>query len=219
METFNMIQLFKMKSSEFEQQYIAISGDIGVGKSTAGRYIAKGLEYKFYPEPAYWRNPHFLQEGKAFQAETHFLMRSIEILLKAREQRMVTGVVVDVPPEQHANDYPQILLAGKERTLFLNMYKILKENYGDTLMEPSLIVYLEAQPDVILDRIHKRRRPFEQNITTEDIERHTELNHDWIARSHLPVLFIQTDNLDFIHSSRTREQLVTMVRDKLNSHE
>jgi hypothetical protein len=98
------------------------------------------------------------------------------------------------------------------------MYKTLKEGYGDRLMSPSLVVYLEAQAAVILERIHKRGRPFEQNITANDIEKHTELNHDWIAHSHLPVLFIPTDNLDYVHHRQAREYMVARIHEKLNSH-
>jgi len=201
-----------------EHPYVAISGDIGVGKSTAGNVIADGLGYTFYPEPDYRKNPFFLQKGRAYQSETYFLYESIQIVRQACAQLMHTGVVVDVPPEQHANDYPVLLLDERELVLYRRYYETLKDRFSSELMDQDLIVYLEAQPDVILERIRRRGRPFEQNITVKDIELHTKLNYDWIAQSHLPALFISTDDLDILHSKQAREFMVTMVRDKLNSH-
>jgi deoxyadenosine/deoxycytidine kinase len=208
-----------MRPAEFEHPYLAISGVIGSGKSTACKIIADRFGFTFYLEPSYKENKWFGVKGKAFLSETDFYIKSLDIVRLARKEIKKTGVVIDVPPQQHANDYPYLLLDENELPVFQNMCATLENRYKRQLMKPTLIVYLSVEdPNVILERIHLRGRSFEQQITTDDIAAHDRLNRDWIAKSQIPVLDILTDHMDIPNSREAQDFMVNLVRQKLNSH-
>lgn len=199
-----------------ENPLTTISGVIGIGKSTAGKMIADRLDFTFYPEPDPYKIPGIGVPGKEFLMETAWLHEKIGILARANEQRKRTGVMIDVWIAQDVEDYAQSKLSGEELKNYFNLYEAYRDRYQIDTIIPSLIIYLRAQASVVLERIHSRGRDFEQGLTRSDIEKHDELNLKWIEKSKLPAVFIDTDNLDIVHSESARQHMVKQVRDKLD---
>ena len=65
--------------------------------------------------------------------------------------------------------------------------------------QPDAILYLQASTDVLMERIRKRDRSFERNITTDYIEGLNEAySHFFFHYRGSPVLVVSTDEVDFL---------------------
>lgn len=199
-----------------ENPYVAISGTIGVGKST----LAKLVEYRFglyRIEEAYKCNP-FLEIAVqnpaqyAFQSEMWFLENKFRQTKRAQKRLTHQGVVDDAPIQLDVHAFGRALLKGPEFDLYFDVYQTL----ASQLVKPAIVVCLEANALSIMERIRLRGRPFEVAYTTEYIQRIADLNKAWIQESDIPAVYIQTDDLDIVHSMYAQKTVLGIIRKQLH---
>ena len=144
--------------------YIVIEGPIGAGKTSLARLLAAPLQARLVLEVVednpflapFYKDP----ERYAFSAQTFFLLSRYKQL-----QDLAQGALFF---EHTVSDYvfdkdfifASLNLRGDEWTLYRELYAQLKPR----LPQPDLTVYLRATPDLLLQRIAKRGRPFEKDI-------------------------------------------------------
>lgn len=187
---------------------------MGIGKTTVARLVAADLNYYLLEEGL---NPFVARATEnpdrwAFISEVSFLTDKYYQVKEAEKQRKKRGVVQDTPVMQDVYSYGQAKLHGPEWKLFHDVYLA----YEPQLMKPSLIVCLEANALVNMERIKLRGRDFEQHISPEDLQRLTELNYEWIRNSNIPVVFIQTDHLDIVNSTEAKKTMIYQIRAQLH---
>jgi deoxyadenosine/deoxycytidine kinase len=69
-----------------------------------------------------------------------------------------------------------------------------------------------------MQQISRRGRSFEQGIQREYLEQLNKHYEGWISRyKRGPLLIIESDNLDFVNRQGDLEQIVRLVRQKLDS--
>ncbi|MEJ2598226.1 MAG: deoxynucleoside kinase [Anaerolineales bacterium] len=112
--------------------------------------------------------------------------------------------------------FAQINLKGDE----LDMYYRVHEALAEKIPVPDLIVYLQADTDVLMQRIAMRDRPYERNMQREYID---ELNRsydrffgDGIQRRS-PVLTIQTNELDYVRRIEDLNWIADRIRQALRT--
>lgn len=89
-----------------------------------------------------------------------------------------------------------------------------------TLPIPSLLIYLKAPVDVLLQRIAMRGREIETSIDPDYLRLLDSLYTDWIQNFDLcPVLTLRTDDLDFVHKPQHLDLVVQRITDKLAGKE
>ena len=89
-----------------------------------------------------------------------------------------------------------------------------------TLPIPSLLIYLKAPVDVLLQRIAMRGRKIETSIDPDYLRLLDSLYTDWIQNFDLcPVLTLRTDDLDFVHKPQHLDLVVQRITDKLAGKE
>lgn len=206
-----------MNSLEYEHPYIAISGPMGIGKTTVANLVATDFGYHLLEEHPEL-NPFVADatrdpERWAFDSEVAFLILKFKQNKDGQQIRRERGVVQDTPIQQDVYSYGQAKLQGDEWKTYQDLYQALEPQ----LMIPSLVVCLEAKALVNMERIMQRGRDYEQHISPEDLQRLTELNYDWIAKSGIPTVFIQTDNLDIVNSTEAKITMMCQIRSKLQS--
>ena len=146
-------------------RHIAIEGPIGVGKSSLARRLALYLNAETLLEQAE-DNP-FLERfyddapGYAFQTQLFFLFQRLRQVRELAQPGMFTQAVVS--DFMFAKDalFARMNLSDEEYRLYMQMYGKL----ATRIPQPDLVIWLQASPQALLQRIRPRAIPMEQNIT------------------------------------------------------
>src|SRR3984957_15329427 len=196
---------------EFElPRSIAIEGPIRVGKSTLSRILADRLHARrvFDPED----NPFlidFYKEklGSAFRAQMYFLFERHQRLLEA-QMNDAAPLVSDFLFEKD-KIFAYINLDNEE----LKVYERYFEMFAAALKPPDLVIYLQATPEVLRDRIAKKKSPAENQISRaylEEVVRAYE--HFFFHYSASDLLVINTSEIDFVERNADLQQLLRRLQ-------
>ncbi len=191
---------------------IVVEGPIGVGKTSLARYLADDLGARLLVEVVE-ENPflaRFYEDPRryAFQTETFFLLsRFRQHSELAQAPLFQTHTVADYVFDKTFL-FASLTLTGDE----FELYRELFEQLRSRLPLPDLVVYLRAQPDVLLERIAKRGRPFETEIAADYLERITAAYDEFFTRWHTPVKVVDAGDIDFVGNEDERQELLRQIR-------
>ncbi len=201
------------------EKFIAVAGNIGVGKSTLVKMLSEALDWTPFYEPV-TENPYladFYEDMQAwgFHSQVYFLMRRLRI---HRQLTKMNGSVIqdrsvyeDAEVFAH-NLYMQDAITDRDYGTYRELYQVLVE----FLPPPDLVIYLRASVPTLLDRISKRGRDYERTISADYLADLNELYEDWVENFELcPILTIPCDNLDYVAKSQHLGLIVEKVRDIL----
>lgn len=186
-----------------ERCFIAIAGNIGVGKSTLTAVLSRELGALPFFE-AVDTNPYladFYRDMRAwsFHSQVFFLSQRLR---RHYELMQHTGTVIqDRTVYEDAevfcrNLYEQGLMSERDYRVYRQLYEVMR----DLVPPPTLVVYLRASVETLLRRIALRGRHYEHAIDPAYLERLNALYDAWVAGLTLsPVLVIETDDIDFAH--------------------
>ena len=180
--------------------FLAIAGNIGVGKTELTNRLSAELGWLAYYEPVI-HNP-YLDSFYADMARWSFHLQIY--FLSERFKAQVQIVDSPLPFIQDRTIYEDAEIFA--RTLYEqgSMTEVDYRNYAalfrilvSFLRKPDLIIYLKATPEVLMQRIAKRGRTSEQGIGIEYITRLNNAYDDWMRRARLEgeVLEIDTDRV------------------------
>jgi 2-amino-4-hydroxy-6-hydroxymethyldihydropteridine diphosphokinase len=147
---------------------VSIAGLIGVGKTTLAERLAAILTAEILREP-YDTNP-FLPRVYAGQKELG-LASQLYFLVHRSEQ-----LNPDVLSSQRVSlsDYvfDQELIYARRclETDQWQVYRSIFPRFAEKVATPALVIYLQDSPANCLERIHRRKRPYEQGITLAFLE-------------------------------------------------
>jgi deoxyadenosine/deoxycytidine kinase len=205
------------------KKFLAVAGNIGVGKSTLVEKLCEKLGWEPYFEPVA-ENPYLVDFYKdmtawAFQSQVYFLthrMRSHFELLQNP-----TSVVQDRSVYEDAEIFARNLyLQGNMTETDYTTYRELYDLFITMLPAPDLVLYLSAPVETLLARINMRGRDFESTISAEYLAQLNKLYNDWISDFHLcPVLTVPADQLDFVHTPGHLDLIAGKVEEKLRGKE
>jgi deoxyadenosine/deoxycytidine kinase len=205
------------------KRFVAIAGNIGVGKSTLTGMLSQRLNWEPFFE-AVNDNPYladFYQDMRrwSFHSQIFFLSRRLRHhhLLLQRPNSVVQDRTVYEDAEIFAcNLYRQGLMSARDYGSYQELYEVMTL----LLPPPDLVVYLRASVPTLLSRIARRGRPFERAISTDYLEQLNELYEAWAERFNLcPVLTVPSDNLDFVSNSHHLDLIVEKVLERLQGRE
>ena len=141
---------------------IAIEGPIRVGKSTLARILADRLHARrvFDPEDNPFLADFYREKpGSAFRAQMYFLIERHRRLSEAQQGDASGPVVSDFLFEKD-KIFAYINLDNEE----LKLYERYFEMFHAALKAPDLVIYLQATPEVLRERIAKKKSPVERQI-------------------------------------------------------
>jgi len=205
------------------KKFIAVAGNIGVGKSTLTAMLSERLSWEAVYE-AVDDNPYladFYQDMRqwSFHSQVFFLSRRL------RHHRLILDrpgtVVQDRSVYEDAEIFAENLFRqGRMTERDYHTYRELYEAMGLFLPPPDLVVYLRASVPTLLKRIRKRGRDFERRVTAEYLEQLNRLYEEWTERFALcPVLTVPSDNLDFVQYNSHMELIAAKIVEKLAGKE
>lgn len=202
------------------KKFIAIAGNIGVGKSTLVEMLCARLDWEPYFEPVaenpYLEDFYSDMHAWAFHSQVFFLthrLRSHQELLNHP-----TSVVQDRSVYEDAeifarNLYQRGHINERDHATYRDLFGLLIK----LLKPPDLVVYLQASVPTLLTRIARRGRDFESKISKEYLAQLNILYEEWIADFDLcPVLTVPADELDFVINPNHKDMLVEKILEKLD---
>ena len=194
-------------------RYIVVEGPIGVGKTSLARRLAARMSADVLLEqPA--ENP-FLERfyrdmpRYALPTQLFFLfqrLRQIEPLAQADlfARATVSDFLLDKDPL-----FARLTLSGDELALYRRIFDSLRPQAP----APDLVIYLQAQPDTLIERVHRRGLEFERAISEDYLaqlaESYTRFFYQYNAA---PVLIVNSENLNFVARDADLELLVERMR-------
>ncbi|MEZ4767060.1 MAG: deoxynucleoside kinase [Caldilineales bacterium] len=205
------------------KRFVAIAGNVGVGKSTLTDLLSQRLEWAPFPE-AVDENPYLADfyvdmPRWSFHSQIYFLSRRL------RHHRQLldhpTSVVQDRSVYEDAEIFARNLHAqGAMDERDYRSYRELYEVLTLFLPPPDLVVYLQASVDTLLCRIQRRGRDYERDISPAYLEQLNALYESWIAGFDLcPVLTIPADRLNFVDEPQHLDLIIDKILDKLSGKE
>ena len=79
-------------------------------------------------------------------------------------------------------------------------------------MKPDIVVYLQATPDTLMDRIARRDRPFERDMQRDYIAQLNDAyNRFFFHYTDTPLLVVDTNAIDFVNQPDDYEDLVRRI--------
>ncbi len=205
------------------KKFIAVAGNVGVGKSSLTRLLSEYLCWEPFYE-AVDDNPYladFYQDMRtwSFHSQIYFLSRRLSHHRQIIER---PGTVIqDRTVYEDAEIFARNLyLQGHMTERDWHSYWLLYQTVITILPPPDLVIYLQASVPVLLERIRQRGRDYEQQITAEYLSQLNRLYDAWVESFTLcPVLTVPTDTLDFVMVNSHLELIASRVLDKLHGKE
>ncbi|TFH37677.1 MAG: deoxynucleoside kinase [Anaerolineales bacterium] len=205
------------------KRFVAVAGNIGVGKSTLVELLAKRLEWSPFYEPV-GENPYLADcyadmTAWAFQSQIFFLTRRLSAHRALLDHP--TSAIHDRSVYEDAeifayNLFLQGNMANRDYQSYRELYLVLVQ----FLPPPDLVVYLRASVDTLVGRIAQRGRAYEQQIEPEYLRRLNDLYEAWIQNFSLcPVLTVPTDDLDYVAHDSHLDLIVMKIREKIAGKE
>lgn len=201
------------------KKFVAVAGNIGVGKSTLVTMLSDRLGWKPFFEPV-GENPYladFYRDMRtwAFHSQIFFLTRRLRIHRQMIDHPSSAiqdrSVYEDAEVFAH-NLFRQGLIGERDYNSYCELYQVLIE----FLPPPDLVVYLRASVSTLQERIRLRGRDYERQITTDYLGQLNELYESWISRFSLcPVLTVPADDLDYVAIPAHLDLIVRKVEEKL----
>jgi deoxyadenosine/deoxycytidine kinase len=205
------------------KKFVAVAGNIGVGKSTLVQLLSARLGWQPFYEPV-GENPYladFYRDMRAwsFQSQVFFLTRR----LRAHRQLVdhPTSAIQDRSVYEDAEVFAHNLflqghIAERDYQTYRELYQVLTE----FLPPPDLVVYLRSNVITLLQRIAFRGRDYEQQIQPEYLDQLNGLYQSWIKSFTLcPVLTVPADDLDYVAHDSHLDLIVSKIREKLAGKE
>ena len=205
------------------KRLILVAGNIGSGKTSLTERIGARLGWRTAYESV-TDNPYlpdFCRDMRAwsFHLQIYFLgNRDQKNLDMWNDPR---SAIIDRSIYEDASIFARALHhLGNLNERDYQTYRKVFDLVVRTLPPPSLLIYLKAPVEVLIERIHQRGREIESSITPQYLQLLESFYEDWMRTFDLcPVLTIRTDDLDFVHQSKHLDTVVQRIQEKLTGKE
>ena len=193
--------------------YIAIEGPIGVGKTSLVNLLADKLEARTILEQ-FEENPFLTDfyddpERFAFQTQLFFLLQRYQQQQELRQVDIFHNLLITDYMFVKDRLFASLNLNEKELPLYETVANLLERN----VINPDLVVYLQADTDTLMKNVHKRKRSFEKNMSRDYIDALNQVYNEYFFRyQDTPLLIINSNNIDFVNNKKDLEEIINVIR-------
>jgi len=196
-----------------ERCHIAVEGAIGVGKTTVAQKLADRLASSTLMESIddnpfvelFYQNP----SRHALAVQLSFLFSRLKQWQSIHQQELFSqGLVSDY---LFAKDrlFASINLTDEEFILYDQVARLVSVD----IPKPDLVIYLQSDHDVIMNRIRNRNRSTERGLTPDYLKQVIAgYDNFFFHYQDTPLLIVQTDCLDFAEKDEDLDALIDRIR-------
>jgi deoxyadenosine/deoxycytidine kinase len=196
-----------------DPKYLVVEGPIGVGKTSLVTLLADQLGGKAILEESE-NNPFLLRFYRdrrrwAFQTQLFFLLSRYRQQEEMAQHELFSNVTITDVFLPKDRIFASLNLSPDELVLYDQVYGLLRGR----LPKPDLVIYLHAETDVLMQRVHQRGREYEKELTWEYLDAlNRAYNEFFFGYTDTPLLVIQTTEIDFVNNVADLSELIRQLR-------
>lgn len=200
--------------------HIAVAGNIGAGKTTLTRLLAKHFNWQPNFEDVV-DNPYLddfynQMERWSFNLQIYFLNSRFRQILQIRESgkdiiqdRTIYEDAFIFAPNLHAMG----LLTNRDFKNYTSLFELMES----LVQPPDLLIYLRSSIPNLVNQIHKRGREYENTISIDYLSRLNERYEAWIhGYDKGNLLIIDVDNLNFVDDPEDLGFVINKIDAEIN---
>lgn len=196
-----------------ENRYIVVEGPIGVGKTSLTNILTEQFNARrileIVEENPFLANFYVDRSKWAFQTQIFFLLSRFRQQQELFQQELFSSTTVSDYLFAKDRIFACLNMEGPELGLYDRVFDALQPR----VTKPDLVIYLQANLDVLLHRIKKRGREFERKFDAGYLESLVHAYNDFFAHySETPLLVVNTSDIDFVNNPGDRENLLSAIQ-------
>ncbi|OGT67209.1 MAG: deoxyadenosine kinase [Gammaproteobacteria bacterium RIFCSPLOWO2_01_FULL_47_190] len=193
--------------------YIVVEGPIGVGKTSLAKRLAETFNVEVMLEsaienpflPAFYEN----RRSAALPAQLHFLFQRARQTAALHQTDMFRPVHIADFLIEKDRLFAKVNLSDAEYDLYRQVY----ERLIPQCPAPDLVIYLQAKPEILLNRVLERGIDYEKNIDAGYLKNISDAYIDFFYHYDAsPLLIINTENFDLVNGQENYNLLVEHIR-------
>ncbi|MBU2939982.1 deoxynucleoside kinase [Lacinutrix sp. C3R15] len=200
--------------------HVAIAGNIGAGKTTLTKLLAKHYKWEAQLEDVV-DNPYLddfynQMERWSFNLQVYFLNSRFRQVSDIRESGK--DIIQDRTIYEDAHIFaPNLHAMGLMTNRDFENYKSLFDLMESFVQGPDLLIYLRSSISNLVSQIHKRGRDYENSISIDYLSRLNERYEAWIhGYNKGKLLIIDVDNLDFVDNPEDLGFILNKIDAEIN---
>lgn len=199
--------------------HIAVAGNIGAGKTTLTKLLAK--HYRWTPqfedvlENPYLEDFYTDMERWSFNLQVYFLNSRFRQVLEIRESGK--KIIQDRTIYEDASIFaPNLHAMGLLSQRDFDNYSSLFDLMEKLVAAPDLLIYLRSSIPNLVNQIHKRGRDYENTISIDYLSRLNERYEAWIhGYDKGNLLVIDVDDIDFVNNPEDLGDIINRIDGEL----
>lgn len=193
--------------------YVAIEGPIGVGKTSLASLLAERLGARLVREefeenpflPDFYKDP----DRYAFQTQLFFLLQRYQQQQDLRQVDMFHNLLITDYMFIKDRLFASLNLSDKEMDLYDSVANMLERN----VINPDLVIYLQADTNTLMENITNRGRDFERDMSPEYLDALNQVYNEFFFRyQDTPLVIINTNNIDFVNNPKDLDEVIEVIR-------
>ena len=200
--------------------HVAIAGNIGSGKTTLTKLLAK--HYKWEPqyedvlENPYLEDFYNKMERWSFNLQIYFLNSRFRQILQIRESGK--KIIQDRTIYEDAHIFaPNLHAMGLMTNRDFENYRSLFDLMESVVAGPDLLIYLRSSIPNLVAQIHKRGREYENSISIDYLSRLNERYEAWVhTYDKGNLLVIDVDNINFVDNPEDLGDIISKIDAQLH---
>ena len=200
--------------------HIAIAGNIGAGKTTLTKLLAKHYRWQAHYEEVL-ENPYlddFYHEMErwSFNLQIYFLYNRFSQILdiqksgkKIIQDRSIYEDAYIFAPNLHSMG----LLTKRDFENYKNMFSLMEK----LVKGPDIMIYLRSSISKLVENIHLRGREFENSISIDYLSRLNERYEAWIQNYDKgKIISIDVDKVNFVGDPKAFGKVISLIDKEIN---
>lgn len=200
--------------------HVAIAGNIGAGKTTLTKLLAKHFKWEAQLEDVV-DNPYLddfynQMERWSFNLQVYFLnsrFRQVNQIHDSGKDIIQDRTIYEDAHIFAPNLHAMGLMTNRDYENYSSLFQLMES----FVKGPDLLIYLRSSIPNLVAQIHKRGRDYENTISIDYLSRLNERYEAWISKYDKGnLLIIDVDNMDFVANPEDLGEIINRIDAEIN---